>query len=78
MPARAYWICDERDLFVRGVLRIVASESVRLLAVDDGQGGNKLVYPFVLASDAARNGGESAPEGGVLGDEEGEGFSGTW
>ena len=31
VPARAYWVCDERDLFVRGVLRIVASESVRLL-----------------------------------------------
>ena len=54
VPARAYWVCDERDLFVRGVLRIVASESVRLLAVDDGQGGHKIVYPFVVATDAAR------------------------
>ena len=27
---------------------------MRLLAVDDGHGGNKLVYPFNLANDAAR------------------------
>ena len=54
VPARAYWVCDELDLFQKGVLRIVASENVELLAVAGADGENKLLYSFLLATDAAR------------------------
>ena len=55
VPLRAYWICDEHDLFTKGVLRVVAFENVKLLAVVGEDGENKLLYPFLLATGAARN-----------------------
>ena len=38
VPARAYWVCDEQVLFHKGVLRVVASENVKLLALAGSDG----------------------------------------
>ena len=43
VPARAYWVCDEQHLFQRSVLRVVASENVKLLAVAGANGENQLL-----------------------------------
>ena len=54
VSGRAYWVCDEVDLFQKGVFRVAAAENMRLLAVAGSDGHNQLVYPFLVASHAAK------------------------